>query len=401
MERLECAFCQRRIPLDIFFPFCPTCHTPLLYSYQPGKRKRFHVEKSLPLERFRDFLPLNKIDPKLSLGEGDTPLVRLSKIAGKLGLPPLWAKNEALNPSFSFKDRGTAVAIQKAVSLGVKKIGTVSTGNMAASTAAYGARAGLETFVLLKEGTSVSSLLSAGIYGPRLIAVKGDYGELFRMSFSLGRKTGIYFMNSIDPFRIEGCKLTGFEVFGQLQNRAPSFVFVPLSAGGHLLGIMRSFDDLREAGLIHDYPVIVGVQAVGCAPLARAFASGKSSYDRLSRARTIAHAISNPAPAAGNLVLKWIRERDGLILAVSDREMLAAQKMLAQEEGIFCQPESATSLAAVLKFRDRISLKKQDRIVLILTGSGLKSLKPLESQKIRILQADLDNLEDKIRSFFA
>ena len=156
----------------------------------------------------------------------------MRKIGRKLGLPPLWAKVEGLNPSFSFKDRGTAVAIQKAVSLGVKKIGTVSTGNMAASTAAYGARAGLETFVLLKEGTSVSSLLSARIYGPRLIAVKGDYGELLRMSFSLGQKTGIYFMNSIKPFTGEGYKLTGFEVFAQLENQAPGFVFCAFERRG-------------------------------------------------------------------------------------------------------------------------------------------------------------------------
>lgn len=396
MEKLECVFCQKRFPLDIFSPFCPICHEPLLCSYPSGRRKRFHLEKRLPLDRFLDFLPLKRIDPGLSLGEGDTPLVPLKRVAKKFDLPPLWAKNEALNPSYSFKDRGTAVAIQKAVSLGIEKIGTVSTGNMAASTAAYGARAGLETFVLLKEGTAVSSLLTAGIYGPRLIAVEGDYGALFRKSFSLGRKTGICFLNSVDPFRIEGYKLTGFEVFGQLGNRAPSFIFVPLSSGGHLLGIMRSFEDLKEAGLIRGYPVIVGVQAAGCAPLARALAAGKVSYERVRRVRTIAHAISNPAPPAGRLVLKWIRERGGMIVAVSDGEILAAQRMLAQDEGIFCQPESATTLAGLLKLRKRFRLKRRDRVVLIITGCGLKSLQTLESQKIKLQRADLDHLAEKM-----
>jgi threonine synthase len=343
---------------------------------------------------FAEFLPLERIDPALSLGEGLTPLVRLGRIGAALGLAGLHAKNEAQNPTSSFKDRGTAVAVQKAVALGSRRIGTVSTGNMAASTAAYGARAGLETFVLLKEGTSAQSLQAAGIYGARLVAVEGDYGAAFNASLTIGRNLGIKFMNSIDPYRLEGYKVAAFEIFLQLGRRAPRTVLVPLSSGGHLLGLMRGFDDLEREGLISAYPRFVGVQAEACAPLARAFDKGQSRYVRVSPGPTIAHAIANPTPPAGDAVLRCIRQRDGLIVAVSDTEMLEAQRELAAREGIFGQPESATTLAALrrLAAAGRIGPGDGD-VVLVITGSGLKTIHLLVAAPVEVHRFDLDSLE--------
>jgi threonine synthase len=328
------------------------------------------------------------------LGEGLTPFIGLGRLGRALGLTGLYAKNEAQNPTASFKDRGTAVAVQKAVSLGTKRIGTVSTGNMAASTAAYGARAGLETFVLLKEGTSAASLQAAGIFGPRLVAVDGDYAAVFNASLEIGKRLDITFMNSIDPFRMEGYKLTAFEIFLQLGRRAPGTVIVPLSSGGHLLGLMRGFADLEREGLITAYPRIVGVQAEGCAPLARAFDKGLLTYERFAGARTIAHAIANPAPPAGHAVLRLIRERDGLVLAVSDEEMLEAQRELAAGEGLFCQPESATTLAALKKLlaKGRIEIGG-GAVVLVVTGSGLKTLHLLTAAPVEVHRLPLDGLE--------
>jgi threonine synthase len=157
---------------------------------------------------------------------------------------------------------------------------------MAASTAAYGARAGLETFVLLKEGTAETSLKAAGIYSPRLIAVDGDYGSLFRASLEIGRRLGISFMNSIDPYRMEGYKLTAFEIYLQMGRHSPRFLIVPVSSGGHLLGLMRAFEDLEREKLITTYPTFVGVQARGCAPLAAAFAAGLERYERPKSGRS-------------------------------------------------------------------------------------------------------------------
>jgi threonine synthase len=253
IETLECIFCQKKFPLDIFYPFCPECQEPLLCPI-PQKKRTISMEKSSPLEKFLDFLPLSKVDPRLSLGEGNTPLVKLEHLTKKFNIPPVFIKNEAVNPTLSFKDRGTAVAIQKAAALGMEKIGTVSTGNMASSTAAFGARAGLKTLVLLKEDTPLNKLLTAAIHNPILIKVRGDYGDLFYKSFSVGKKHNIYFMNSVDPFRIEGYKITGFEIFLQLKHHIPQFLFTPMSTGGHLAGLIRAFMDLKQEGFIQDFP---------------------------------------------------------------------------------------------------------------------------------------------------
>jgi threonine synthase len=323
-------------------------------------------------------------------------LVQLREIGRRLGLASLYAKNEAQNPTGSFKDRGTAVAVQKAVSLGFRVIGTVSTGNMAASTAAYGARAGLETVVLLKEGTSPTSVRAAAIFGPSLVQVRGDYGRLFYDSLRIGRTLGIYFMNSIDPFRIEGYKVTGFEVFARLGGQAPTHIIVPLSSGGHFLGLLRAFEDLERAGFLTAFPTFVGVQAEGCAPLARAFDAGLERYERLAAARTAAHAISNPAPPAGNAVLKVVRDHKGLIVAVSDDEMAVGQRELAAEEGLFCQPESAVTLAALAKLRIGRRIPDESRVVLVLTGSGLKAPHALDSVPLEVAEAGLDEVEEKL-----
>ncbi|MGZ5497221.1 MAG: threonine synthase [Candidatus Aminicenantales bacterium] len=395
MDRFECLACGPLGSRDPYSPFCPGCGEPLFVaaSPRPGGR-RIHDERPLAIEKFAEFLPLERIETELSLGEGLTPLLRLDRVGRALGLDDIYAKNEAQNPTSSFKDRGSAVAVQKAVSLGNRRIGTVSTGNMAASTAAYGARAGLETFVLLKEGTSVSSLQAAGIFGPRLVAVEGDYGAVFNASLAIGKRLGITFMNSIDPYRLEGYKVTAFEIYVRLGRRAPRTVIVPLSSGGHLLGLMRGFADLEREGLIAAYPQIVGVQAEGCAPLVRAFDKGLEKYERLAAGPTIAHAIANPTPPAGNAVLRMIRERDGLLVAVSDREMLEAQRELASTEGLFCQPESATTLAALRKLTAAGRIKSgEGGTVLIVTGSGLKTLHLLVSAPIEVHRLALDGLE--------
>jgi threonine synthase len=399
MDLVECIFCRKTFPHDPFSPFCPDCGEALLVA--PAARdvlETIRAGEDYPLARFADFLPLLIPDRKLSLGEGDTPLVPLGRLAASLGLPSLYAKNEGQNPTGSFKDRGTALAIQKAVALGFRKIGTVSTGNMAASTAAYGARAGIGTYVLLKEGTSRTSVQNAGVFGPTLVTVRGDYGRLFHDSLRIGRKLGICFLNSIDPFRIEGYKVTGLEIFLELGRLVPDAIFVPLSSGGHLLGLMRAFEDLGRAGMTAGYPTFVGVQAEGCAPLVKAYQSGRSAYERLTEARTMAHAISNPAPPAGNTVLKMIRDHAGILVSVSDAEMLAAQRSLASSEGLFCQPESAVTLAGLIKLRDGGVPAVRGRAVLVLTGSGLKAPQALDSLPLEIHDLALDGLEDGLRT---
>ena len=396
MENLECIFCQKIYPLDLFFPFCPECKEPLLISY-PSQKRNFFLRRE-GLERYLDFLPLKEINHNLILGEGNTPLLRLNRIEKKLKLSFVLAKNETTNPTHSFKDRGSVIAIQKAVSVGIERIGTVSTGNMAVSTAAYGARVGLKTYVLLKADIPQTKLLSTALYDPILVTVQGDYGRLFRQSYFLGQKLKIYFMNSVDPFRVEGYKVTGYEIYLQLKRQAPQYIFVPMSSGGHLIGLMRAFLDLKKAGFIKESPTFVGVQPKGCSPIAQAYAQRKSRFERLTKTDTVAQAISNPDPPGGNVVLKMIRENNGIITFVSDKEILAAQKMLAEQEGLFCQPASATVLAALLKLSEKMKFESQDKIVLIITGSGLKAMQALKPIRSKIHRASLSSLEKTVNS---
>jgi threonine synthase len=285
------------------------------------------------------------------------------------------------------------VAVQKAVALGLKRIGTVSTGNMAASTAAYGARAGLETYVLIKQGASVETIRAASVFRPRLIALRGDYGPVFRASLMIGRKLGITFMNSVDPYRVEGYKIIAFEIYLQLGRRAPRTVVVPLSSGGHLLGLMRGFADLEREGLIPASPQFVGVQVEHCAPLAKAFDKGLSKFEPLTAGPTIAHSIVNPMPPGGNAVLRLIRERAGFLVAVSDDKMIDAQNEMATEEGLFCQMESATVLAALKKGVSEGRIAGDGDVVLVMTGSGLKGLRHLRTAPVKVHRLTLEGLE--------
>jgi len=395
VEKLTCLRCGTAKPVDVFDLFCPRCSDPLVVS--AGKKKLLiREDEPLGVARYLDFLPLKKFDPASSLGEGGTPLQRLLRLERKFRLPPLFAKNEAMNPTGSFKDRGSAVAVPKAKALGFACLGTISTGNMAGSTAAYAAKSGLRSVIFVKEDTSREKILAAAVYGARVVKVRGAYPSLFRKSFEIGRSRGIYFANSVDPFRLEGYKVTSFEVFEQLGRRAPEIVFVPVSAGGHLVGLFRGFADLRAAGYLRKAPRFVGVQAIGCAPVARAFERRSETVRPFPRPRTIAHAISNPDPPGGNLVLKLLAECGGEASAASDDEILRAQRLLAEEEGIFCDPASATTLAAVLRLAQRNAFSGREKIVLVITGSGLKTIEDLDPERLDIREADLDSLDEAL-----
>ncbi len=392
MNQFECVFCNRNFPADPMSQFCSDCGEPLLCSVHKEGRHVYH-NKPNPLERYLDYLPLASVDHSLLLGEGNCPLTRLGRIMTEYGLPETFAKDETTNSTASFKDRGTAVALQMARQLGIREIGTVSTGNMGISTAAYGARSGIRTHVLIKEDTSREKLLTVSIYGANIIKVRGDFGELARASFRIGKKHGIYFMNGADPFRIEGYKVIGFEILEQLNYQCPTYIIAPASSAAHLVGLMKAYRELAQQGLVPQMPRFVGVQAEGCSPIAQAFANGRPRFEKATLSSTIAQSITNPDPPTGNIALKWIREMDGMILSVSDDEMLSAQKALAELEGLFCLPESATTLAGMLRLHKTGIFQGEDRVVLVITGSGSKNLGLFEPSKLNIRHATLENIE--------
>ncbi|CAD5245047.1 threonine synthase [Thermococcus camini] len=372
--------------MKLICPVCGKTYDKPVQRCECGEPVEFERFKGEPYigrsvwERFWDFWP---VEPALefSLGEGDTPLVK-SRLGEELGVK-LYLKNETVNPTWSFKDRGTFLAMSHALKAGYKTVGTVSTGNMAASVSAYATRAGLKAKILVSESASDEKLKAVSVYGGEVIRVLGDYGRLYFESLAIGEKLGIYFINSDNPFRVEGYKGIAFEIAEEI---SPDYVLIPTSSGGLFRGVVKGFIELHESRLIDRVPALIAVQAEGCSPICRAFSEGKARIERFESPKTIAKAIANPYPPSGNAVLKFLREFDWKCVSVGDDEILEAQRKLAGE-GLFVQPASATGVAALRK----LELPEGAKVVSILTGSGLKTLNDTPAGEIR--ECRLEELE--------
>ena len=266
---------------------------------------------------------------------------------------------------------------------------------MAASVAAYGARMGLKTFILVNTSVSPEKLNSIAIYNPFLVRVAGDYGKLYFASLEVGKQNHVYFINSDAPFRVEGYKTIAFEICEQLNFKVPDYVVVPTSAGGCLRGILKGFEEFRLCGLINKLPRMICAQARGCSPIYNAYKANAEVISRVENPDTIAHAIANPYPPSGNEVLRRIRENGGIVTAVTDGEILEAQKQLART-GIFAQPASAVSIAAVKKLREDKSLSENDTVVGIITGGGLKDTSILKKLDFKTLDSKLEDLNELV-----
>lgn len=388
-----CTACGLSYPAARRFPRCDSCGEPLQVSYRgQGRIRDGNILDQRLLERYGDFFPFSAPDRNLSLGEGFTPLVRAGKVSERLGLDRLYFKNETMNPTWSFKDRGTVAGIQHAVDTGCDVIGTVSSGNMAVSVAAYGARAGLKTIVLVSAAIAHEKVAPVAIHGPVLIKVECDYGELYFESLRVGKERGIHFINSDAPFRVEGSKTIAFEICEQLRLNSPDWVVVPTSAGGNLRGIMKGFEEFYDAGLVAGKPRFVAVQAAGCAPIFRAFHEGAERIEAVDHPDTLAHAIANPYPPSGNEILRRIRATRGTVMAVTDDDMIAAQGELAGE-GIFAQPEGAASLAALKILVGEGRIRREDTVVSVVTGGGLKYGAAFQRYRFDVRECALSSLE--------
>ena len=390
---LKCTQCGTRYPFCEPRLRCHGCGEPLEAVY--GALKPEIEGKGSILGRFRAFYPFGAVSEDMSLGEGGTPLIRSSVVGEQWSLDGLYFKDETQNPTWSFKDRGTFCGIQYAISLGYERIGTVSTGNMAASIAAYGARAGLPTFILVSAGMPREKTKPIAVYGPHLVRVEGGYHELYDGSLRVGERYGIYFINSDAPFRVEGSKTIAFEMCEQMHFQVPDYVIIPVSSGGNIRGVLKGFEEFKSAGLIDTVPKFIAVQAEGCAPISEAFERGREKVERIRDPRTIAHGIENPYPPSGNQVLRKLRQNEGLALTVSDEEILEAQGLLARE-GIFGQPAACAPLAAAKKLIGNGYLKPEDRIVLLITGAGLKVPSALQHLDAPVISTSIDGLEDAI-----
>jgi threonine synthase len=379
MTHQICINCGATYGIDEIVYFCRRCGDLLEVQYETAElekaaRKSEWLNLPLSVWRYRDFMPIRSFSRLVSLNEGGTGLHLCHRLGEKLGLRQLHVKNEGENPTGSFKDRGMTVGVTKAMELGVKAVICASTGNTSASLAAYAAKAGLQCAVLIPSGKIAYGKLSqAMIYGAKVLQVRGNFDEALEIVLKLSEKHGgIYLLNSINPFRIEGQKSLGYEICDQLKRVAPDRIVVPVGNAGNISAIWKGFKEFYDLGLIKDLPMMTGIQASGSAPIAQAIKTGSQTIVPVNKPETVATAIRIGAPVSWKKALNAIRESRGTADTVTDEEILVAQKMLARVEGLFVEPASASAIAGLIKLVKEGVIDKDERVVCVTTGHGLK-----------------------------
>ena len=380
---LRCRECGRSFPLEALH-VCDWCFGPLEVAYDYEviaaalSRERIAAGPQT-IWRYRDLLPVADEHP-VELGAGWTPLVRADRLAAELGLGELWIKDDTANPTGSFKDRVVSVALTKARQLGFKVAACASTGNLASSVAAHAARAGMASVVLVPADLERAKVAMAAVYGGTLVAVDGNYDDVNRLCAELaGEHQSWAFANvNLRAYYAEGSKTLAFEIAEQLGWRAPDHVVVPVGSGSQLTKVAKGFSELGSVGLLPEVPEvrISGAQASGCAPVATAFAEG-SDVIRPVRPSTIARSISIGDPADGWYALGAVRKSGGALAAVSDEEILDAIGLLARTEGIFAETAGGVTIATLAKLAASGVVRRDERVVAIVTGHGLKTVEAL------------------------
>ena len=343
-------------------------------TFRISRRKVPWTKRRLSVWRYRELLPVDNDRFITTIAEGGTGLHHCLRLGRELGLKRLYVKNEGENPTGSFKDRGMTLALSKARELGKRKVVCASTGNTAASLAAYSARAGLTCIVIVPEGkVAAGKMLQVMIHGARIFQVRGDFDEAMRAVVTLTEhRKAFYLMNSLNPFRLEGQKTLAYEVCDQLDGEVPDALVLPVGNGGNISAIWKGFGEYNMLGITKTRPRMIGVQAEGAAPIANAVKHKQERIQPVTNPRTIASAIRIGSPVNWSKVLPAINESRGTAETVSDREILRAQRDLASKEGIFVEPASAASVAGLRKCRDTGRIDRSDIVVCVATGHGLK-----------------------------
>lgn len=348
-------------------------------------------------ERFADFFPF-EYQKKISLGEGNTPLLQSPPLADYVGLDSLLLKNETLNPTWSFKDRGSLTCALMAREMKEHYLATISTGNMGASVAAYAARAGLQPIIFIPPYCPEEKIQSMAIHGATIVKVDApDYAEIKRSLLQLARSLKLRIVSGNGPIRAEGYKSCAFELYEQLGGTAPDFIAIPTSACGHLRGLFKGFKELLEARLIDRLPRMIIVQAANNSPLVRAFKQKKKKPIPFSNISTVATAITTGNPPGGDEILEKAYAYNWLAEEVSEEEIVLGQRLLGKA-GFFVEPSSATSLLAVKKLVETGKIQRHESVALILTGSGLKDTEVFHHHQFDLIKSSLATLEKDLKN---
>ncbi len=377
---------------------CEECFGPLEVDYDYDTirgvlTKEVLAKRPKTMWRYRELLPLDG-PQTVGLQSGGTPLVRAERLAKALGVGELYIKNDAVShPTLSFKDRVVAVALSKAREFGFDAVGCASTGNLANSVAANAAAAGLTAYILIPDNLEKAKIIATQIYGANLIPVRGNYDDVNRLCSEISGRYRIAFVNvNLRPFYGEGSKTFGYEIAEALDWQAPDAVVVPMAGGSLITKIYKAFNELTKLGLIEQTATrFYGAQATGCNPIAAAVKAGTRDI-RPVKPNTIAKSLAIGNPADGYFATGVISNTGGWSEDVSDEEIIAAMKLLAETEGIFTETAGGTTLAVTKKLIEQGRLTAKDRIVVAITGNGLKTQEALTL-------ADLPSIEPKLAAF--
>jgi len=403
---LQCRECGQEYPKKPLH-VCETCFGPLEIQYDYDAIKKSISREKIAsrdrnLWRYRELLPIDG-DPRVGLYSGFTPLVRAHRLGEALGVKELYLKDDSVNhPTFSYKDRVVSVAISKAIEFGFDTVSCASTGNLANSVAAHAANAGLNCYVFIPDGLEQGKIIGSAIYGPKTIAIKGNYDDVNRLCSEIGDKYGWAFVNvNLRPYYSEGAKTHGFEIAEQLGWTLPRHIIVASAGGTILPKLAKGFQELIRVGLVEDTGCkIYSAQAAGCAPIINALHNG-TDLIRPVKPNTIASSIAIGNPADGYYVIQALRESGGWGESVTDEEILDGIKLLARTEGIFTEPAGGTEVAVAKKLIHQGRIPRDESIVVSITGNGYKTLEAVARSVDQpyTIHATLENFDDLFQQF--
>jgi threonine synthase len=399
VRALACKECGTEYELEARY-VCEHCFGPLEVRYDLTTLDAQSVKRRIQagpqnLWRYADFLPFEK-PPRYALPAGCTPLIRAPRLAERLGLGEVWVKNDAANPTHSFKDRVVSVALAKARELGYETVACASTGNLANAVAAHAAAAGLESYVFIPADLEEQKILATGVYGTRLVTVRGNYDDVNRLCTELSAEREWAFVNvNVRPYYSEGSKTLAYEIAEGLGFELPDRVVAPIASGSLFTKIGRGFEEWQEVGLVRgDTPAMNGAQAEGCSPVAHAYESGWDVCKPV-KPDTIAKSLAIGNPADGPYALELARRSGGSVDAVTDDEVRAGIRLLAETTGIFTETAGGVTTATLAKLAERGDIDPGERVVLVITGEGLKTLDAVRGS------FDVHEIEPALESFEA
>jgi threonine synthase len=399
VESLKCKECAETYPLEARF-VCEQCFGPLEVAYDfsdlDAEEARRKIQAgSRGIWRYSDFLPFDG-RPGDPLEPGLTPLIRADRLADRLGIGELWIKNDAANPTHSFKDRVVAVAVAKAKELGFETVACASTGNLANAVAAHAAAAGLDSYVFVPADLEEQKLLATGIYGTNLVGIQGTYDDVNRLCTELSQTHPWAFVNvNLRPYYSEGSKTLAFETIEQLGWSLPDRIVGPIASGSMFTKLAKGINEWLDVGLVEgELPVFCGAQPKGCSPVATAFAEGSDVCKPERKPDTIAKSLAIGDPADGPYALDLARTTGGAIESVNDDEIRAGIKLLAETTGVFTETAGGVTIGVLTKLAESGAIPADERVVAYITGEGLKTLDAArESFRMHEIEPTLDAFE--------